>query len=119
MITEQWEFLRDVAKLIIYIETKGLCATGGELYRTQFQQDEYVRKNKSKTQNSQHLKRLAIDLHIFKDGKLITDVEEVREIGEYWMKLNPKNKAGMFWKFYDMSHFERIDNETNDKANIT
>lgn len=117
MIKEQWEFLKCVAKLIRFIESTGWTATGGELYRTKYQQDEYYRQGKTKTHNSQHILRLAIDLHIFFEGELIEDVEKLKPIGNYWQMLSKKNIAGMFWKFRDVPHFERRLDETNDKIN--
>lgn len=111
LLTEQWEFLKDVAVLISHIESLGFTASGGELQRTQFQQDEYYRQGKTKTHNSQHLKKLAIDLHIFRDGKLVEDVEKLKEIGNFWRMLSGQNEAGMFWKFKDVPHFERRENE--------
>ncbi len=47
--------------------------TGGELARTPEQQAIYVKTGRSKTLNSIHLKRCAIDLNFFKDGKIIWD----------------------------------------------
>ena len=60
---EQWEFLKDVGKLINFIESQGDKATGGELLRTSEQQDIYMKTGKTKTLNSNHLKKLAIDLN--------------------------------------------------------
>ena len=105
LILEQWEFLKDVAKLIPFIESRGLTATGGELWRTPEQQAIYVKKGLSKTLTSKHLERLAIDLNIFKDDKLITCPQE---IGKYWISLSAKNAWGGNWvNFRDYGHFER------------
>lgn len=105
MVQEQAAFLLDVAKLVQYATEQGLLVTGGELYRTAEQQQIYVKTGRSKTMKSEHLKRLAIDLNFFKDGKLTYDVPEV---GRYWESLSPKNSAGMFWQsFKDGPHFER------------
>ncbi len=114
----QWEFLQDLAKLITFIESKGWKATGGELYRTPEQQEIYVKTGRSKTYNSYHLKRLAIDLNFFKpiydeNGKLIKyqltwDYEDIKPFGEYWESLNPLNRwGGNFKTFKDIPHFER------------
>ena len=109
MIKEQSEFLQDVAKLIQFIHTlPGYTATGGELHRTPEQQQIYVKTGRSKTFNSKHLSRLAIDLNFFVDGKLVYDIKLLEPIGKYWESLSPKNSAGMFWKsFKDVPHFER------------
>ena len=104
----QFEFLKDVSKLINYCIAHNIKITAGELYRTEYQQAEYLKTGKSKTNNSYHLKRLAIDLNFFIDGQLTTDIKKIQNIGMFFEGLNPKNKAGMFFKtFYDPGHFER------------
>ncbi len=108
MVSEQATFLLDACKLIQFANEKGFQVTGGELFRTPEQQQIYVKTGRSKTMNSKHLSRLAIDLNIFKDGVLLYDVEKLKEIGQYWESLSPNNSAGMFWKsFKDVPHFER------------
>ena len=108
MVTEQAAFLLDAAKLIQHATALGFTVTGGELFRTTEQQEIYVKTGRSKTMNSNHLKRLAIDLNFFKSGVLEYDVLVLTPIGEYWQSLDPKNSAGMFWKsFKDIPHFER------------
>ncbi len=105
---EQHAFLQDAAKLIVFAAEKGWTVTGGELFRTLEQQQIYIRTGRSMTMNSNHLKRLAIDLNFIKDGTLVYDVNQLTPIGEYWQSLSPKNSAGMFWKsFKDVPHFER------------
>lgn len=108
LVVEQAAFLLDATKLIQKATELGFVVTGGELYRTAEQQQIYIKTGRSKTMNSKHLSRLAIDLNMFKDGKLIYDVEALKPIGEYWENLSPKNSAGMFWtSFKDVPHFER------------
>lgn len=109
LVPEQHAFLQDAAKLITFAGEQGFYVTGGELFRTPEQQNIYIKTGRSKTMNSNHLKRLAIDLNfISKEGVLVYDVKQLQEIGKYWESLNPKNKAGMFWTtFKDVPHFER------------
>ena len=65
--------------------------------------------------DSQHLKKLAIDLNIFKDGVLCS-AEQIRPIGKFWESLSPVNRWGGSWRglvetgkssFVDSPHFER------------
>ena len=107
---EQWLFLQDVSSLITYAKDKGYKLTGGELYRTKEQQDIYVKEGKSKTYNSNHLKRLAIDFNLFVDGDIIwSKSDEWIELGNYWESLNDENKwGGNYNSFTDLPHFERI-----------
>jgi hypothetical protein len=64
--TEQAAFLLDMCKLIQYATDQGFKVTGGELSRTPEQQAIYVKTGRSKTMNSIHLKRCAIDLNFSK-----------------------------------------------------
>ena len=110
LVKEQAAFLLDVAKLINKATELGFVVTGGELARTPEQQAIYVKTGRSKTMNSIHLKRCAIDLNFFtKDGKLTYDIPALTPVGEYWQSLEPtKNAWGGFWKsFKDVPHFER------------
>ena len=108
LVKEQAAFLLDVVKLINFATEQGFVVTGGELFRTAEQQQIYMKTGRSKTMNSLHLKRCAIDLNFFKDGKLCYDIPALTPVGEYWQSLSPKNQWGGFWKsFKDVPHFER------------
>lgn len=105
---EQSAFLLDACKLIQYATEQGFKVTGGELFRTAEQQAIYVQTGRSKTLNSNHLKRLAIDLNFFSDGKIIWDKSILAPLGAYWETLNPKNRwGGNFKSLVDCPHFER------------
>jgi len=108
----QWLFLQDVAKLINTAEELGFKVTGGELFRTEEQQKIHFDAGRSKTMNSKHRKRLAIDLNFFieVDGKwkITWKKEDIQPLGEYWEGLSKgKNSWGGFWKFKDVPHFQR------------
>lgn len=103
----QWEFLKDVAKLINYADSLGYKLTGGELYRTKYQQKRYIKLGRSQTMNSKHLSRLAIDLNLFIDNNLTYEFEDFEPLGVYWESLNPNNKWGGRWHFKDTNHFQR------------
>jgi len=105
---EQAAFLLDACKLIQYATDQGFAVTGGELARTPEQQAIYVQTGRSKTLQSNHLKRVAIDLNFFKDGKIIWDKATLAQLGAYWESLNPKNRwGGNFKSLVDCPHFER------------
>lgn len=105
---EQELFMRDFAKLLNFLHESGYEVRGGELERTQTMQEIYVKQGKSKTMRSNHLRRLAVDLHIFKDGRWLQEKSELSNIGEYWESLNEANRwGGNFKSFYDAPHFER------------
>lgn len=105
---EQAVFLLDACMLIQHATEQGFKVTGGELFRTAEQQAIYVQTGRSKTLNSNHLKRLAIDLNFFKDGKIIWDKATIEPLGVYWEGLHPKNRwGGNFKSLVDCPHFER------------
>lgn len=106
MVDKQFLFLQNVSKLIQFVETlPGYQVTGGELFRTPEQQAIYVAKGLSKTNNSKHLRRLAIDLNLFIDGVYKTDNASYKPLADYWKTLHPQNDAGYFWG-WDGNHFE-------------
>jgi len=117
LIAEQNAFLLDISKLINYINLKdnGIFITGGELWRTPEMQKIYIEQGKSKTTNSMHLKRLAIDLNFFRLIKKansfeyvpVITKEELKIYGDFWEGLNPQNRWGGNFNFYDGGHFER------------
>lgn len=112
LVHQQNIFLLHVAELIRKAAELGFLASGGELYRTAEQQAIHMKAGRSKTLNSQHLKRLAIDLNFFQptpDGALTLtyDVEALRPLGEFWESLDPANRWGGKWSFKDTPHFER------------
>jgi len=108
LVTEQAAFLLDVCKLVQKANELGFTVTGGELFRTLEQQQLYIKTGRSKTMNSLHLKRCAIDLNFFIDGKLTYDVKTLTPLGQYWESLSPKNQWGGFWRsFKDVPHFQR------------
>jgi len=110
---EQWEFLQDIARLIIEAKSFGYKLTGGELWRTKYQQEQYVKFKKSLTMNSLHLSRMAIDFNIWiknenNDWELTENKNKIKPLGEFWESLDPKNRwGGNFNNFKDLGHFEK------------
>ncbi len=108
-------FTFNISKLITFAFSKGYELTFGEVYRTEEQQKLYVAQGKSKTMDSRHLQRLAVDFNIFKDGQLINDPAIIQPIGDFWITLNTDNVWGGDWNrnhsildetFKDPYHFE-------------
>ena len=102
---EQSAFARDIVRLLTYASAKGYEYTFGEAERTKEMQEIYVKTGKSKTYNSNHLRRTAMDIFFFKDGALTYDIPD---LGRFWEELDTKNSWGGNWKtFKDAPHFER------------
>lgn len=107
-VRDQAGFLLDLCKLIEYATAQGFVVTGGELYRTPEQQQIYVKTGRSRTMNSLHLQRRAVDLNFFKDGKLTYDVKTLAPLGLFWESLHPLNSwGGNGVKLVDVPHFSR------------
>ena len=108
---KQWEFAKDVSALILYADRKGYKITLGEAYRTKEQQALYFKDGKSKTMNSNHLKRLAIDINLFIDNKPVWTLHQAWEdLGVFWESIRKENRwGGHFQNFMDLLHFERKD----------
>lgn len=112
---EQEIFAGHAALLIQKAIELGFGVRLGEVLRTPEQQKLYYNSGASKTMNSQHLKKLAIDLNLITQGRLAT-AAETRELGKWWESLDPLNRWGGSWrgaveagksKFIDAPHFER------------
>lgn len=100
----QQAFSRDLVKLMSKAFELGYEIRIGEVERTIEQQKIYVQTGRSKTMNSNHLKKCAADLHFVKAGQLCYP----QELGDYWETLDLINSWGGNWKsFKDKPHFER------------
>ena len=107
-VRDQAAFLLDLGKLVEYATAQGFVVTGGELYRTPEQQQIYVKTGRSRTMNSLHLQRRAVDLNFFKDNKLVYDKAVLAPLGLFWESLHPLNSwGGNGVKLVDVPHFSR------------
>ena len=113
---EQMAFVGDVILLLEKAKELGYEVTLGEALRPVEMQALYVKQGKSKTMDSQHLKKLAIDLNLFFNGVVCT-AAEIKPLGVYWESLNKLNRWGGSWRgavesgqshFVDSPHFERF-----------
>jgi len=105
---EQSLFAKDLAMFIAWLISEGYEVTIGEVQRTAEQQAIYIKTGKSKTFAGMHLKKLAADLFIFKDGKLLVSKEELQFAGNKWESMCAANEWGGNWnKFKDVPHFQR------------
>lgn len=119
---KQQIFAQNISKLIAWIFAQpGYSVTLGEVLRPEEMQLLYFEgytiskeanglhlvkaAKKSKTMNSQHLKKLAIDLNLFIDGIYQSGKEPYKPLAEYWKGLHPDNVAGYDWG-WDSNHFQ-------------
>jgi hypothetical protein len=108
-------FTQNIAKLIDWAYAHGFELTFGEAWRSPEQQAIYVREGKSKTMNSRHLDRLAVDFNVFKGKNLVGGAQDIKPLGDYWVSLHPDNVWGGDFncnsivgddRFIDAPHFE-------------
>ncbi len=98
-------FSLNLAKFIIYIYNSGYTCTGGEWWRTPEMAEIYAQSGKG-IRDSLHIRRLAVDFNLFKDGQYLDTAEAHRPFGEYWKSLNPKNRWGGDFHKPDGNHYE-------------
>ncbi|MCX3264930.1 M15 family metallopeptidase domain-containing protein [Pedobacter agri] len=110
----QFTFTRNLNKLLTVCFSSGFEVTMGEVFRTELQQQVYFKLCKTKTLDSYHLKRLAVDLHLFKDNIFLSENSAYEFLAEYWGKLDPRNFAGYYWG-WDAMHFEMREYERSDR----
>jgi len=87
-------FMELLARLITYIYAQGHECTGGDLWAKE-----------GHMPNSNHYKRLAIDLNLFKDGVYLVTYEDHKKFGEFWKSLHPLCRWGGDFKNKDGNHY--------------
>ena len=102
---KQRKFPQLVASLIRWAYENGYEIVLGEAYRTKEQQSLYVATGKSKTMNSKHLRCLAIDINLFKNGEYLIETPDYKPLGDYWESLDPECVWGGDWG-WDGGHFQ-------------
>lgn len=95
-----------VAKLIRYIYAEGYEVTLGDAFRDPRVHGEWGEKKSYSHPESNHKRRLAIDLNLFKDGVYLASSQEHERFGRYWESLNKKNRWGGRWN--DGNHYEYV-----------
>lgn len=99
-------FSQNLAKLLLHVETLGFTCSIGEVYRTSEQAKLYAQEGKGIV-DSQHCKKLAVDLQLFSNGSFLQDKNEYEPLGIFWESLNPENRwGGRFPNRVDSVHFE-------------
>jgi len=126
---KQIVFTKNIGCLIEYAYSIGIELTFGEAHRTRSQillnyfgfdvvhEGRNLTLSKrgrtSRTLNSLHGDRLAVDFNFFIGGRLTYSYNEIKPLGDYWESLNEKNGwGGDFNKndkadgFVDVPHFQ-------------
>lgn len=91
-------------RLINRMLDAGYKVRGGELERGQAQAAANQRSGAG-ILKSLHLIRLAIDLHLFKDGRYLSMSDDHRPFGEFWKSLHPLCRWGGDFQRVDGNHY--------------
>lgn len=90
-------FAKLLAELILHVYSKGYEVSLGEAWRSP---EEAARLG---FPNSNHTRRLAVDLNLFRDGRYLHRTEDWQEFGEWWEGRHPLCRWG--GRFRDGNHF--------------
>lgn len=102
---KQHIFAMNLAKLLQHVESLGLTCSVGEVFRPKEMAEIYAKEGKG-ILDSQHCKKLAVDLQLFANGVFLQDKKDYQLMGEYWKGLNPDNRWGGEFARVDCVHFE-------------
>lgn len=83
LVEKQQQFSSLVADLIVALESKGFLITLGEAWRSPETCALYEAEGKG-IKNSNHMRRLGIDLNLWWNGKLCESIEDYKMAGEIW-----------------------------------
>ena len=92
---KQSKFAKDVGSLILYAYEQGYEITMGDAYA-----------KSGHIKNSNHYRRMAIDLNLFKDGEYLTETSDHKPLGDHWESLDENNRWGGHYS--DGNHYENI-----------
>lgn len=100
----QEEFAFSMAKLIHKAIELGYGVTLGETWRTP-EQAQWNADHHIGVSHSLHMERLAVDINLFKDGKLLTEPEAYVALGDWWKTLGPNYRFGGDFELKDYVHY--------------
>lgn len=103
----QQVFAQHIAILILRARQLGYEVTFGDAYRDPRLHGQYGEKKDESyaSANSEHKRRLAVDLNLFKDGEYLGSTDSHSELGEFWESLDSHNTWGGRWD--DGNHYQR------------
>ncbi len=99
---KQSRFAQAAARLIQQAAAIGYEVTLGEAYRSPEEAARLAALGKG-IKDSLHTQRLAMDLHLFRNGRLLTSSEQHRPLGEWWEAQHADARWG--GRFGDGNHY--------------
>lgn len=93
---QQSIFTRNLVETVYYLtDTLGWKVVIGEVWRREVTQKWLWKKGWTKTLDSDHLYKLAVDLFVWIEGIFLDNQTENKEVmksaGDYWKRLHSKN----------------------------
>lgn len=105
---KQARFTYKIAKLIVWAnEELGVELIGSELFRTKEQAEIYAREGVG-IKNSVHRKKLALDMYVFKDDKILWTGDEYKLIANKWKTMDEDARWGGDFRRRDVYHYSFI-----------
>jgi len=96
-------FMRLLPRLIDKAHSLGFEIRGGDLYRDPSLHGEFGKKVGYGSKNSNHKLKLAVDLNLMKNGRLVTSTKGHEELGEWWEQQHELCRWG--GRFKDGNHY--------------
>lgn len=96
-------FMRLLPRLIDKAHSLGFEIRGGDLFRDPRVHGHYGEKVGYGRSKSNHKLKLAIDLNLMKDGKLVRSTSGHKELGEWWEQQHELCRWG--GRFKDGNHY--------------
>jgi hypothetical protein len=101
---QQSLFVTLIAQFVDWVYEQGYELTFSEAWRSP-QEAAVQAAAGAGVVNSLHTMRLAIDLNLFKDGVLLTQVSDYEPLGVQWESMNPLARWGGRFTRPDADHF--------------
>lgn len=97
-------FTATVGKFLAWCSQRGHQVILAEAFRTPEQAALYAKQGKG-IRNSNHTKKLAVDLFLMKDGKITWDNADYEPLGKKWKSMHELASWGGDFKGRDSVHF--------------
>lgn len=104
----QRRFSQACARLILEAERLGFEVSLGDAYRDPRVFGEWGQRKGYGATRSNHKRRLAIDLNLFRNGRYLRSTQSHEPLGRYWEALGLELDLPLRWggRFGDGNHYE-------------
>jgi hypothetical protein len=103
---KQTEFAFLIAEHILWLREQGYEVTLGDAYRDRRSHGEWGTRIAYGNPFSNHKRRLALDINLFRDGKFLSRTKDHEFSGTHWESLHLNNRWG--GRYNDGNHYEYV-----------